>query len=1032
TMNRSDESILGRRAVELRLITQAQLDACIVEQERARAEGKPVKPLGALFLQKGLINTVKLEKLVDAQKKTLAGPAEAPPPSRDADLARPAPARQTLSRDSDSALPTLKIQQGLDPSRDREGAPSSQDTMLDQSGESRLPPGAPAKGPHGKPFGRYMLLSELGRGGMGVVYKAWDGQLNRAIALKMILSREGEQADKETVARFLREAQTAAKLKHPGIVQIHEVGTHEGRHYFTMDFLEGTDLQSLLQSAAEKKLSMPLNKKLRILLGVARALQHAHQHGVIHRDLKPANVIVSPDFLQADAAQTGELAGGVVITDFGLARNVGRTGTSGLTVSGQVMGTPTYMSPEQAAGNIKAIGPASDVYALGVLLYEMLTGGVPFKRENVYELLKDVVEHEPPRPSTINRRVHKDLETICLKSLEKEPARRYPNAGGFADDLRRHLDGEQISARPVAAVTQLWRRASKKKSVLIPTAVAVLIAVAVIVGLVVASARRAKEARDNLAAARECVKSREYEKAKGLLIAAREKDDSNEEVAKLLAEVESGITARAAGAEEARLRAEREAEARTKALEIVMNASAAVRGARFCLYAPGSIEPLKRAVEKALKTCDEALSLCPKLAAAWCVKGDAHRQVYESEEALKCFEAALQIDPGHAMSLAGRGRLMLEKAEHILARVSMSPADKHRLAKSYQAKALDDIKRAAAAPAAAWEEPIDLDLVKAQELLAQVDYGRLMVFCDEMIAKHGNVFGVEEFVRLAGVAEYVLKNFDGAVKRLDAAIERRHNFPAAYMARGVIFYFQGQLDRALADLDKAVEMWPRNGDCFSIRAAIRAQKGDLDGALADCNEAIRIDPTDSGSYYNRGVIWQSKGETDRAMADFEECIRLFPHRADVYCNRGAILFARGDLEKAIADFNKTIECDQGYVEGYINRGMCRRAKNDMAGALADMDLAVKVNPSFPGAYYVRGNTRSLTGDLDGAIADYTETVRLSPRYADAYSNRGIMHERKGDVAGAIADWQKALEVAPPNWAHRKIVEERIEKAKKKE
>lgn len=303
-------------------------------------------------------------------------------------------------------------------------------------------------------LGDYVLLDELGRGGMGVVYKAYHTKLKRVAALKMILS--GKHAGAGELTRFKAEAQAIARLQHPHIVQIFEVGEHDGQPFLALEFLEGGSLSRRL--AAE----LPAPRQAAALMEtLARAIHHAHTQGVIHRDLKPANILLQGG---PRKSSVGHLPfGNPKVTDFGLAKLIQDEPSH--TRSGQIMGTPSYMAPEQASGRSKEIGPTADVYALGAILYEMLTGRPPFRADSPYDTIRQVIGEVPVRPTRLQSKAPRDLETICLKCLEKEPPKRYRTAADLADDLRRFLNHEPIVARPTPAWERGWKMARRRPAI---------------------------------------------------------------------------------------------------------------------------------------------------------------------------------------------------------------------------------------------------------------------------------------------------------------------------------------------------------------------------------------------------------------------------------------------------------------------------------------------------------------------------------------------------------------------------------------
>jgi tetratricopeptide (TPR) repeat protein/tRNA A-37 threonylcarbamoyl transferase component Bud32 len=415
---------------------------------------------------------------------------------------------------------------------------SADDATTDEAGEApgpaigrRPPPGGPA-------VPGYEIIEEIGRGGMGVVYKARHVRLDRVVALKMILA--GAHASNDQIARFHIEARAVARIQHPGIVQIHEDGDHDGLPYFSLEFVPGGSLARSIGGKPQAPRAAAT-----MVMELCRSMAEAHARGIIHRDLKPANVLLTLD-------------GKPKITDFGLAKQM--QGDSQQTNTGAIMGTPSYMAPEQAWGRSHDIGPLSDQYALGAILYEMLVGRPPFQGATTLETLDLARSQEPVPPARLQPKVPTDLETICLKALQKDPARRFPDAAAMAEDLRRFLDGEPILARPVGTPERLWRWCRRNPRVAGLAAAVVLLGIAVTAGSA-AFAMSLKRLNGELA--------RSYrEEAR-----ARETAQANERAA-----IEAKNQAIEARDAEASAR-EREKQAREKAEALVQGAFAQTRNA---------------------------------------------------------------------------------------------------------------------------------------------------------------------------------------------------------------------------------------------------------------------------------------------------------------------------------------------------------------------------------------------------------------------------------------------------------------------
>lgn len=316
-------------------------------------------------------------------------------------------------------------------------------------------------------FGDYELLEEIARGGMGVVYKARQVSLKRIVALKMILA--GQLASPQDVQRLYTEAEAAANLDHVGIVPIVEVGEHDGQHYFSMGFVEGESLACYVADGP-----LPPREAAELTKQICDAIAYAHNKGVIHRDLKPANILLDKN-------------GQPKVTDFGIAKKI--EGGSELTGTGQILGTPAFMPPEQASGKTAEIGPLADIYSLGAILYNLLTGRPPFQAANPLDTLIHVLDQEPVAPQQLNPAVDKDLETICLKCLQKEPERRYSTAKELADDLQRALNDEPIDARPVGRIEKIWLWCRRKPA--LAGSIAAILLVSVVATVVVTVQKRA-------------------------------------------------------------------------------------------------------------------------------------------------------------------------------------------------------------------------------------------------------------------------------------------------------------------------------------------------------------------------------------------------------------------------------------------------------------------------------------------------------------------------------------------------------------
>jgi len=403
----------------------------------------------------------------------------------------------------------------------------------------------PKKKIEAKRLGEYVLTRLIGKGGMGVVYEAEKPGSKKHFALKVLLP--ALSSDKASLERFKREIEAGQKLDHPGIVKVHGVGVDGDKYFFAMDYISGLALDKIIDGEG-----IAPEKAARVIRDSADALQHAHDMGIVHRDVKPNNIILSGD-------------GRVYITDFGIARE---ESAARLTAEGQIMGTPFYMSPEQAMGRRKEISPASDIYSLGITFYELLTRTTPFRGLKIHQIVRKILTEDPIPPSQVAGGVPRDLEMVVMKAIRKEPQNRYGSAREFADDIDRFLEGKPVMARPMGKAAQLLRSVKRNKGLWATGAVAAIIIMAFVVFLAArSSAARArflqeeKEKRENISAlhgaAKKDFKARDYGKAREALEEVLALDKENGKAIRFLAAVEDARKS----AEKRRSWAERKKEA---------------------------------------------------------------------------------------------------------------------------------------------------------------------------------------------------------------------------------------------------------------------------------------------------------------------------------------------------------------------------------------------------------------------------------------------------------------------------------------
>ncbi|MBI3723823.1 tetratricopeptide repeat protein [bacterium] len=846
-------------------------------------------------------------------------------------------------------------------------------------------------------LGPFLLLSELGKGGMGVVYRAWDDRLRRVVALKTI--SPDAAVGKDAIARFRREAEATARLRHPCIVAIHEAGElprppGEPVHYIAMDLVSGATLERRL-SPGKGEAKLALVRALEVLRDVARAVHYAHGQGVIHRDLKPQNVIID----ESDRPH---------VLDFGLAR-VRELGDLGkLTKTGAALGTPAYMPPEQAGGTGEA-DERSDVYSLGATLYFVLTGRPPFSGAASYNVLAAVLTKEPVPPSRWNARAAGDLETICLKCLEKDPKRRYESAEALALDLERHLRGDPIAARPIGSAERA-RRWVKRNRLLAAAGVLFLLLTAGFAVFLVQD-RRARARAEREAAVREAESARrrfEETQKKG----AR---------AQLLAD---GLRAF-----ETAMRAEsllRDEASRASAFE----AASAFGDAALEL---GEWNLATAVFERAREL---------KVDEARAVQKEHEKTIREILERARSGELEKHGGLEDALvTLASLNedqtvKLLAAELESVRSKLPrLSPGDEvaakllcETLGRSERRKATLPLERYLEA------EPDELRALVAGRALCRLggpEAERAILAKVRSFGPGGPFWaGIAPFLPknaavtgeapLGSLPEYWERaafrkakgDFQGALADLTKAIDLSPKDAVSWHNRGSVKHAMRDLDGALADLTRSIELAPRLGLAWSARGQVRYDRGDVDGAIEDYGHAIELDPAQPDVWSLRGNARHAKGDLLGAVSDCDRSIALDARFPRAWVNRGAAKRDLRDLEGAASDFQRAVELDPRASTPWNNLGIVRQEKGDIPGALEAFTHAIELDPKMATAWKNRADARYIKRDREGALADYGRAIELDPRDPYPYSKRGAVRAELGDEAGALADAEKFLELAP--------------------
>lgn len=874
-------------------------------------------------------------------------------------------------------------------------------------------------------FGTYQILEEVGRGGMGVVYKAYHPALNRILALKVLLA--GENASENVLKRFLREIKTMAKLEHPGIVRIFDSGEEAGRYYLCMEWVEGNTLRHFIKKQR-------LRENLEIFQQTLEALHFAHEQGIIHRDLKPENILVSHD-------------GEPKIADFGLARETDLDRDSQkITKSGAILGTPHYLSPEQARGE-KVLDARTDIYAMGVCLYEMMTGRHPFQSDKLYDLLHKIIHEEVPPPSSKgNKKLHQDLEAIVLKALEKNPARRYATAKVFSEDIQRFLEGSPILAKNQSS-WERWIRWQKKNSQ--KTIGFLFLFLFSFFGIVGWSFKVHQENRKKAYHFLQEFQKK-YEQAK--MLPANHFEEKSKKLNAFLSAL--ALLNRAL---ESWPHFEKAQQEKWNLSKDFFQFACEIQAFPLASYIVREVqensivsEEEKEEIQSLLESKQQyQTQRCQKRFDFWKTRlKTQHISKAEQDDAI--FEISQMNNPvifSQLIEIMEQATTFFLKAEKItqieeqywkvfvlaLGRTGNSKA-RDPLLKSIQnfsdyLGALPQNKRAAPKQRFLVFLIQALESSRAENVTSFIYKIREQIGTRNTIFADGTIHSFRKIVRREQAdkikpqtdAEYIrrgnlrllLKEYLGAVEDLSEAIRLNPKNATAYHARGKVFHSTRNHREAMHDYNQAIQLNPEFiAEVYLQRGYLKAMQEDHQGAIEDYNRTIQKDPTFSSAYNNRGLVRRDQGDLRGALKDFDLAIYHDPQDAAPYNNRASLKLKSGDEFGALADVELALQLDPNNIFSIHHRGMIRFRLSQFKGATEDFDRLIQLDPTRTRYYLDRGRARAGLGDFQGALSDYAESEQREPLNTDTYFLRGDLYLKQEEWEKAIIDYEKIIELMP--------------------